>query len=375
MPNLRTVEVRPDNSADVSRFSDFVRDGPKGHILQTLAWGDLKARTGWVPLRFLVEESGSGAVRGAISVLLRRVPLPGFRLEVAYAPRGPVVDYEDEEALAEMAGAVGAALRRRGAVVLKIDPDVPASRSDVVRRLERLGFRRLERGLGFEGVQPRFVFRLPLHRTVEDIMAAFQSKTRYNIRLAERKGVTVRVGKSLSDLDTFYRILEETARRDGFLIRAKSYYRDMWELLVKEGLARLFLADYEGQTLAGAIAFILGPMCWYVYGASSSTHREVMPNYLLQWTMIRWAKEQGCTLYDFRGVSGHLDPSDPLYGLYRFKKGFGAEFTEFIGEFDLVLRPAWYLVYAHGEPAYRRLRARLRAGGRGPGSAAGAGDG
>ncbi len=367
MPNLRTLVVSPDDSVAAARYSEYVATGPKGHILQTLAWGDLKARTGWRPIRYLVEERTGGRPRGAISALLRRLPVPGVRLYLAYAPRGPVLDYSDEEAMAELFASVGSDLVRRGAVALKIDPDIPAARSDVVERLRRLGLRRVARGLGFEGVQPRFVFRLPLRGKAEDVMASFHPKTRYNIRLAERRGVTVRVGQNLEDLATFYRILVETARRDRFLIRAESYYRDMWELLVERGLARLFLADYAGQTLAGTIAFILGDKAWYVYGASSNAHREVMPNYLLQWTMIRWALDSGCTLYDFRGVSGHLEPSDPLYGLYRFKKGFGAEFTEFIGEFDLVLRPAWYFAYSRGEPAYRRLRARLR--GRGTRSA------
>ena len=360
MPELRTLAVDPGDGPGLERFRQYVGSGPKSHILQTVAWGDLKARTGWTPLRFLVEEGPAGAVRGAISVLLRRLPLPGLQLFLGYAPRGPVLDYEDEPAMAELFRSVGATLRRRGAIALKIDPDIPAGRGDVIQRLRRLGLRQMARGLGFEGVQPRFVFRLPLHGAPGDILAGFHPKTRYNIRLAERRGVTVRVGASLEDLRVFYRILVETARRDRFLIRAESYYRDMWDILVKPGLARLFLADHEGETLAGTIAFALADKVWYVYGASSNTRREVMPNYLLQWTMIQWALDRGCTLYDFRGVSGRVEPSDPLYGLYRFKKGFGAEFTEFAGEFDLVLRPAWYRAYTYGEPAYRRLRARLR---------------
>jgi len=175
---FRTVLVDPKDPAALERFDDFVRDGPKGHILQTTAWGDLKARTGWVPVRFLLEETASGRVRGAISVLLRRIPLPGLDLQVAYAPRGPVIDFTDEEAMTALFTDVGRVLRRRGAVALKIDPDIPAERQDVVRRLERLGFRRVSRGLGFEGVQPRFVFRLPLEgRTPEELMASFHHKT------------------------------------------------------------------------------------------------------------------------------------------------------------------------------------------------------
>lgn len=363
MTTLSVTVVDPRDRAAAARFDDFVRDGPKGHILQTLAWGDLKARTGWVPVRYLVEEKPGGSTRAAISVLLRRLPVPGLRAHLAYAPRGPVVDYEDEAAMSVLFRSVGTDLARLGAVALKIDPDIPAERTDVVQRLQKMGLRRVARGPGFEGVQPRFVFRLPLTGTPDELIARFHPKTRYNIRLAERKGVTVRTATSAADLDVFYRLLVETARRDRFLVRAESYYRDMWELIIEPGLGRLFLADFEGRTLAGAIVFVLGDKAWYVYGASSSTRREVMPNYLLQWTMIRWAMANGCRLYDFRGVSGNLDPSDPLYGLYRFKKGFGAQLTEFIGEFDLVLRPALYWSYCWAEPTYRRLRARLRGGG------------
>jgi lipid II:glycine glycyltransferase (peptidoglycan interpeptide bridge formation enzyme) len=354
------VEIDPRQADALQRFSDYVAWSPKGHILQTVAWGELKRRTGWVPLRFLLEDVRTGEPRGALSALLRRLPLPGRSLYLAYAPRGPVIDYGDEAAMAALFRSASDALRRRGAIALKIDPDIPSARQDVVDRLGRCGFRRMGRGLGFEGVQPRFVFRLPLDGPPDVIRASFHPKTRYNIRLAERRGVEVREAASPDDMAVFYRILLETARRDRFLVRAESYYRDMWELLIEPGLARLFLADHEGETLAGTIAFILGDKAWYVYGASSNTRRDVMPNYLLQWTMIQWALKNGCTLYDFRGVSGNLDPADPLYGLYRFKKGFAAELTEFIGEFDLVLRPALYRLYSVGEPAYRRFRARLR---------------
>jgi len=358
-PKLRTVEIRPDSPEDLERFDEYVAHGPKGHILQTVAWGELKSRTGWQPVRYLVEEAGTGRVRGALAALLRRLPLPGLDLRLAYAPRGPVADYDDEEVLAALFRDAGEALRRRGAVALKVDPDIPVERADVVQRLMRLGLRQMERGKGFEGVQPRFVFRLPLDGNPEELMASFHSKTRYNIRLAERRGVAVRQGAA-GDIPTFYRILLETARRDDFLVRSEAYYHDMWDILGRRGLARLFLAEYEGEVLAGTIAFILGDKAWYVYGASSNRHRNLMPNYLLQWKMILWAKENGCSIYDFRGVSGNLDPGDPLYGLYRFKKGFGGVFTEFIGEFDLVLRPFWYLAYRYAEPAYRRLRVRLR---------------
>jgi lipid II:glycine glycyltransferase (peptidoglycan interpeptide bridge formation enzyme) len=141
--------------------------------------------------------------------------------------------------------------------------------------------------------------------------------------------------------------LQETARRDGFVIRGYPYYQDLWELFIQPDQARLFVARYGDRIIAGAISFLFGDTCWYVYGASGNEHRNVMPNYALQWAMIRWARERGSRVYDFRGVSqrNYEDPDDPLYGLNRFKAGFNPRFVEWIGEYDQpfsrVLYPLW----------------------------------
>jgi lipid II:glycine glycyltransferase (peptidoglycan interpeptide bridge formation enzyme) len=125
--------------------------------------------------------------------------------------------------------------------------------------------------------------------------------------------------------------------------------------------ARIFLAEYDGRVVAGTLALILGQKAWYLYGASSNAYRNVMPNYLIQWRMIQWSKENGCALYAFRGVSGDLDESNPLYGLYRFKKGFNGEFTEFVGEWDMVYSPFYYLLWTRGMPLYYRGTRRMLA--------------
>jgi len=222
---------------------------------------------------------------------------------------------------------------------------------------------------GFGGVQPRYVFRLDVTPTEQQLLEAMEGKTRYNIHLAERKGVSVRTAQDKTDLRFFYDILKETADRDQFLIRNFSYFERMWDLFVSRGAARIFLADYRGQAIAGTLAFRCGGRVWYLYGASSNRFRNVMPNHLLQWTMIRWAKEQGCNLYDFRGVPGSADLDDHLAGLYRFKKGFAAAFTEFIGEYDLILAPTWYFLWTRVLPAYQQVTRRLlrRSPAQGPG--------
>ena len=155
--------------------------------------------------------------------------------------------------------------------------------------------------------------------------------------------------------------MEETAQRDEFLIRDYSYFEKIWDEMVENGMAKIFLAEYEGMVLAGTLAVILGDKAWYLYGASSNMHRNVMPNYLIQWAMICWAKEQGCTLYDFRGVSGDLDESNPLYGLYRFKKGFNSELVQFIGDWDRVYSPFFYFLWKRALPIYLKRNERLLA--------------
>ena len=137
----------------------------------------------------------------------------------------------------------------------------------------------------------------------------FHSKTRYNIRLADRKGVKIKEDCTKKDLEDFYQILLVTSERDEFLVRNYSYYEQLWDKLVERGLAKLFMAEYNGMPIAGTIAFIFGSKAWYIYGASSNEYRNVMPNYALQWRMIEWAKQNGCTMYDFRGVSGDLIPT------------------------------------------------------------------
>ncbi len=349
-----TWEARIISPAERDRFNAFVARSPKGHILQSYEWGNVKGRTGWEPIRFVIEDDGE--IIAAIAILKRVIP--GFRYSILYAPRGPVLDIHDSRLFDYLLYRLQDVARQHKAILLKIDPDVPVQDAAFTDYLRRAGFRPAQKGVGFEGVQPRFVFRLDITPDLDQLMANLHPKTRYNLRLAQKKGVTVRVG-TRADLEPFYRILVETAERDRFLIRSFDYFAILWDELVENSLARLFMADYEGQPIAGALAFTIGDKAWYIYGASSNRHRNVMPNYLLQWEMITWAKSLGCTMYDFRGVPGHLAADNPLYGLYRFKKGFNGTYTEFVGEYDLVYSPFFYWLWNTAEPLYAKGIRRL----------------
>lgn len=346
------------------RFDLFLARHPKGHVLQTWEWGEIKSRTGWKPWRLVLEENNE--IVAAAAILERKLPVIGAT--IFYAPRGPVVNWHHPELFDAVLMEIRKQAKKRKAIFLKVDPDVPSSDRELANYLHSRGFRSAETGKGFEGVQPKYVFRLDISPEEDTLLANMHQKTRYNIRLAQKKGVHIRRG-TREDLPEFYRVLKETTERDRFLVRAYSYFEDLYDTLVPAGLGELFIGEFDGQVVAGTLAFIIGDKAWYIYGASSNSHRNVMPNYLIQWEMIKWAKSQGCTMYDFRGVPGQLTEDNPLYGLYRFKKGFNGEFTEFIGEWDLVYRPFVYFLWNRLEPIYSdvvkgilgRLRRRKKA--------------
>lgn len=333
---------------DKDRYNSFVSRHPKGHFLQLWEWGQVKNLTGWEPLVLALEKDGQ--MKAAMLILKRTVPF--IKRSILYAPRGPIADGDNEEEHRLLFAKARELARHEKAIFLKIDPDIGKDNIAYADLLKRCGFRHNLSGLNFEGVQPNHVMRLDLAPEPDVLLANMHSKWRYNIKLATRRGVSVTRADSRAELRVFYTILEETARRDQFLIRSYAYFESIWKHMINNGYAQVFLADYKGETLAGTLAFILGDKAWYLYGASSNKHRNMMPNYLLQWEMISWAKEQGCRMYDFRGVSGDLDENNPLFGLYRFKKGFNGVLTEFIGEWDFVYRPGWYWVWTRLLPIY-----------------------
>ena len=148
--------------------------------------------------------------------------------------------------------------------------------------------------------------------------------------------------------------MQATGQRDHFQVRGREYFHALLRAMGED--ARLLMACHGDSPIAGAIEVFCGEKAWYLYGASSNDHRNLMPNYLLQWEMIRWAVEKGCRVYDFRGVSGDVSEDNPLYGLYRFKKGFGGDFTEFVGEMDLVLNKPIYTLLEKGTSLFKDLR-------------------
>jgi lipid II:glycine glycyltransferase (peptidoglycan interpeptide bridge formation enzyme) len=341
---------------DRARFNDFIARFDWGDLLQSWEWGDLKARSNWKPIRVFAERDGK--IVAAASLLKRTLPYVGKVTgnSILYASRGPVLDTRDADLVREFVAGLKQIAAKEGAILLKIDPPVPVEDTVSEANLRAVGFQPVV-ATGFGGTQPKCVMQLDLAgRETDQIMASFHEKWRYNIRLAGRKGVTVREDCGREDIPAFYDLLRETTERDGFLVRSQRYFEDMWDCLAPPGFAKIALAYYEDRPIAGVFNYLFGDKACYLYGASSNTHRNVMAPHLLQWTMIQWAKNKGCKWYDFRGVSPKKgDGDEHLEGLNRFKSGFSPRFVEYIGEYDLVLSPMLYWGYNTALPHFRRM--------------------
>ena len=336
----------------LAEFEAFVCAHPKGHFLQSHKWSAVKGSWKW---EGLLSRDAHGCVRGALSVLIRRVPVTPFTL--MYGARGPVCDSHDRAALADLTEGARVLAKKHNAYALRLDPDISNSDTEFVEVMKGLGYRHQPGNKNFEGVQPCYVFRLDVrNKTEDDLLGAFAQKTRYNLRLSERKGVSVKLCGEEA-LPDFARLMRDTGNRDGFIVRGEDYFRALLQSLGED--ARLYMAYWEGKPIAGTLAIHFGNKVWYLYGASSNEHRNVMPNYQLQWAMIRWALETKSDIYDFRGVSGDLTPENPLYGLYLFKKGFGGELTEFCGELTMVYNKTAEALIDKGLGAVRTIRHKL----------------
>lgn len=324
------------NNSDWNRF---LANHPDPHLLQTAEWGELKSNFGWWSTTVVVGDTGA-------QVLLRKLPL-GFTL--AYIPKGPVGS--DWELLWPEIDKLCLSSR---AVFLKVEPDAWEG-EEISSRMKSFGFRP-----SAHAVQPRRTLSLNIGGDEENILAQMKQKTRYNIRLAGKKEVEV---ISSSDVGMFSQLMSVTGERDEFGTHSLEYYQRVYELFHPVGACELLIATYEGEPLAGLMVFASGKRAWYFYGASNNQRRNLMPTYLLQWEAIRWAKSKGCTEYDLWGVPDEdekkleeqfMKRSDGLWGVYRFKRGFGGQLMRSAGAWDKVFNPMLYLGY--------KMMVRLRGG-------------
>lgn len=316
-------------------WSDFLEDFPAAHLLQLGEWGELKSAFGWDAIR--VVRDGIGA-----QVLFRRLPLG---LTFAYIPKGPLFREPTETARKDFWAEVDALCQKRRAIFLKVEPDGWDEDSSPFI-LHPASFL-----LSPQRVQPRSTLLIDLRGSEEDVFNRMKPKTRYNIRLAGRKEVTVRAS---DDIENFYNVMDVTSRREAFHVHSLEYYRRAYELFHPRGMCELFVAEFEGRTLAAVMVFASRKTGYYFYGASADEERNRKPTYPLQWEAIRWAHRKGCTEYDMWGIPDEAaDVSedeaegreDGLWGVYRFKRGFGGVVRRAVQTFDRVYNPLLYKFY------------------------------
>ncbi len=348
--------VREARSTARSEWDGWLERSPGGgHIYQSYEWGEFKRRLGWAPVRLVMERDGE--VAGLGQFLCWRPPfMPG---KLLYATKGPWLPWEDEQAVRTFFNGVRKVAEREGAHTVKIEPEVLEQRTDVKKLLRELGFRKFRWDLN-----GKTTMTIDLSPSEEELLAKMKGKTRYNIGLAARKGVKVVEDNSPEAREHLLRMARVTAERDGFVIRRPDDYSfALQQSMYDAGRAHLFFATHEGDRLAAMFICTFGRKYWYTAGASTNEKRNLMPAPLLQWEVMRWAKRHGLTYYDMVGIPKPRNlenETDPLYGVYKFKVGFGGEVADFLGCWDLPVKPVPARWWNRMEPVYYRLYYRLK---------------
>jgi lipid II:glycine glycyltransferase (peptidoglycan interpeptide bridge formation enzyme) len=324
---------------DRQKWNDFVASTSCCSVTQMYEWGELNPRNmNAHAIMHIGVVDDAGNLQAAMVMTVARAPL--IRQVYFYVPRGPIIENPASPAMTVLLNFVKVLAHKYRAFMLKVEPAVLDDNADWSKALKQCGFQENPHHM-----HVRNEWMLDVRPDEKMLLSQMKEKWRYNIRLAGRKGVVVRQGTTREDLDAYYRIYQVTSERDKFHINQESHYEDVLRLFGKDEHAALLLAEYEGKPIAGIILLVAGPWCYYMYGASSNEYREKMPNYLLQWTGIQWAKAHGCHYYNFRGIPEILEEGQEMYGIYLFKRGFGGGAIHALATHDLPYRPLTYLVY------------------------------
>ncbi len=353
-------------------WNQIISSLPNPHFLQTYEWGQVKAKYGWQPIYLVWDKDGKMKeertnlssfifpVQAACLVLKRTILNRGFaaRLSILYAPKGPLMDWNNEPLWTRVLNDLQSFAKKQGAIFLKLDPDVvlargvPHSEEDVTENSGQAVMSDLRRRgwvYSSDQIQFRNSVLVDLTAAEDEILMRMKPKTRYNVRLASKKGVTVRIG-TVDDLPVLYKMYAETSVRDGFVIRNEEYYMTVWKLFMQSTVHGQpstvpLIAEVDGEPVAAIFLFMFAGRGYYVYGMSRNAHREKMPTYLLQWEAMKYAKSNGCTAYDLWGAPEVFDESDSMWGVYRFKEGLGGEVVRTLGAYDFAPNKLWYKMY------------------------------
>ena len=374
-------------------WDDIISFLPEAHVLQTIEWAQVKSHFGWSAIPKIWYQNNDIVAAAVILQREMKIPLIGKPLKLLYVPKGPLLkNWNDMNLVKDVIEDLKQIGRDFNALLIKIDADVEIGRGEHNDELWRLnlprktneylknldinqtGYRIIDylstSGWIFskEQIQFRNTVISDLTADEDTLLRNMRQKTRYNIRLAEKKGVTIREG-SKQDFPALYNLYTETAQRDGFIIRDYRYYETVWsifldgaekgETLKKQSqypnywrfnrknrpTALILIAEYDQQPIAGIILFVFQNKAWFIYGMSSSQHRDKMPNYLLHWKAMQILRQLGVKVYDWWGAPDQFIETDPMYGVYRFKMGFGGNVVRRIGAWDYPLHQTEYTFY------------------------------
>jgi len=350
---------------------------PGSHLLQSSQWAEVKTRFGWQPyylvwdqsdndleMKVVSEDESRGKNPVAAALVLERKAFRGF--SVMYVPKGPILqDWSDDQLRQRVLSDLENFAKESGAVHLKIDPDIVIGRGvpgeeneEPVPQGKHIEGELSARGWIFSSDQIQFrnTFLIDLRQEEDQLINRMKSKTRYNIRLASRKGITIRYGDD-TDLEYLYKMYAETSLRGGFTIRGEEYYNYLWKIFMSkeldseiDAIAQPIIADFDRKPVAAAVMFRFGGRAWYLHGMSLPEHSDKMATYLIQWEGMRWAKANGCVTYDMWGAPDQFNSDDSMWGVYRFKRGFGGELTRTIGAWDFPVKPILYQAYTRVLP-------------------------
>lgn len=417
---IKLVELREDE------YENFVKTNKyKSHFLQSHVWGEFsKKKKNLTP--FYLGLKKDKTLLGVTLLLEKKLPL-GYTY--FYAPRGFVIDFNDEELLRNMTLEVTKFIKEKKAIFLKIDPDIIRKKynyldeeipidydsSKIFNSIRNCGFKHLGFTKNFETMQPRYTFRVDLEQDLDTIVDHFSKTTKQRIKKAEKLGCQVSIG-DINDIDEFYHLMTLTENRKDFVSYSKDYYKEQYKMLNKKGMATLFLGKVDtskilknlekelkdisdslnsldkenssksiknkiknlttqkekliseiekykkykkefGQviTLNAHMIITYGDKAWVLYAGNHNILTESYANYLTYFEHIKYCKEKNIKIYDQFGTIGDLSKDNPRLGLHEFKKKFGGDYVEFLGEFDYILKPFMYFVFTKLVPFYRNI--------------------
>lgn len=296
------------------------------HPLQSKKWAEFRIKTGVK----VVEQN---------DFILTIHSIPLTRYTIGYLPKGELPVKKTIDELKKIG-------KLENSIFIQLEPNVENSQS-MEQKLLDLGLKKAAHPLF-----TKYTFILDLTKSEEELLKEMSQKTRYNIRLAEKKGVKVIEDNSDKAFSEYLKLSKETTKRQKFYAHTEKYHKLMWETLKfqksnKDELsAHLLKAEFNGETIVAWILFVLGDTLYYPYGASSTKYKETMASNLIMWEAIKLGKSLGLKKFDMWGsLSENPDPKDPWFGFHKFKQGYGATLVEFVGSYDLVINPLFYFIY------------------------------